>query len=356
MIRAEGLSKYYGSLKALNGLNFSIAKGEVVGFLGPNGAGKSTAMNILTGFLSLSEGSVDINGYDIFDEASQARASVGYLPEQPPLCPELTVTEYLHYVCGLKKLKRRVWKAELERILPMCSLDQVARRRIGHLSKGFRQRVGLAQALVGQPPLLILDEPTVGLDPQQILEIRGLISRLSGEHTILLSSHILSEIEAMCQRVLILNRGRLVADDSTAQLRQRLNVESCRLELELLGPAGTASRTADALARTLEQQGILEFSCTGQAVGSEQTLYRLEFELSGVGVSAAGVSETGENGDEVPFLAPRRELAGALAAMGFTIVAMVPHQRSLEDIFLNLTADSPAEQRKEMIQTKGVQA
>lgn len=333
MIKVESLSKFYGPHQALDQLNFSITPGEIVGFLGPNGAGKSTTMNILTGALSLSEGNVHINGHDIFTEAREARRSVGYLPEQPPLYPELTVREYLNHICALKKLKRKTWKTERERILPMCHLETVATRKIANLSKGFRQRVGLAQALVGSPPLLILDEPTAGLDPQQILEIRSLIRQLGNKHTVLLSSHILSEIEAICERVLILQQGRLVADDRTALLSQKLNAESCQLRLEILAPTENRkdnqssegkSSEENALAEILAAQNIGEFSCTVQMVSASppqttERLYSLEFQVPGM------------------ELGLRKQLSRALHNGGFAIVAMQTQHHSLEDIFLDLT-------------------
>ena len=329
MIEAEGLSKFYGSRCALDGLSFEVAKGEIVGLLGPNGAGKSTVMNILTGFLSLSEGNVRINGCDIFEQARQARASVGYLPEQPPLYPELTVCEYLRHVCGLKKLERKSWSAELERVLDLCSLGEVSSRKIAYLSKGFCQRVGLAQALLGSPPLLVLDEPTVGLDPQQILEIRSLLRKLSGAHTILLSSHILSEIELICERVLILSEGHLIANEKTAHLRERL--ESAQLEIEFLADRRDAHAV---LAGILQKLGIVEFSLQSrdfeQNQGWEQNLYRLELTL-----------ESATSGERLLF---RFRLSQALNREGFTVVAMRLHQRSLEDIFLSLThKDLPKE-------------
>ncbi len=337
MVEAESLSKYYGAHRALDGLSFSIGRGEVLGFLGPNGAGKSTTMNILAGFLSLSEGNVRINGFDIFAQAREARACVGYLPEQPPLYTELTVREYLHHVCGLKKLPRKAWKAELERVLAMCGLWDVVQRRIAHLSKGYRQRVGLAQALVGNPPLLILDEPTAGLDPQQIQEFRKLLRQLSHEHTILLSSHILSEIEAVCQRVIILNRGQLIADDRTETLSRKINAGFCQLELEILLPHGpgpgaarqVASSQYDILAALLASQGVTEFRCR-----SEDELVRLDFQLPG--------SASAEPLDPL-FIEPRRRLSQALTERGFAIIALKPRRRSLEDIFLDLT--TPAQEQ-----------
>ncbi len=373
MIEAESVTKYYGSHQALSQLSFTIGKGQVVGFLGPNGAGKSTTMHILTGFLSLSEGNVRINGYDIFEDARKARESVGYLPEQPPLYNELTVAEYLRYICGLKKLKRQAWPTELARVLPMCSLQQVAGRKIAHLSKGFRQRVGLAQALVGQPPLLILDEPTVGLDPQQILEIRKLIQALSQQHTILLSSHILSEIEATCERVLILNQGQLVADDSTANLSRQL--KTCQLQLELLtstpmttvaNPAmqtpGTEQAVESLLAEALASQGIMEFDCHSSAINGERLLdlhcklpkypvaqqevdhnllekkssYRARRD-SIIGWNSRNTLAEPVTVSSWPLLQARRDLSMALSQRGFTIVAMQTQQHSLEDVFLNLT-------------------
>ena len=336
MIEAEGLGKFYGSRCALNGLNFAVAKGEIVGLLGPNGAGKSTVMNILTGFLSLSMGNVRINGCDIFEQAKRARASVGYLPEQPPLYPELTVCEYLRHVCGLKRLKNR--NAELERVLSLCSLGEVERRKIAYLSKGFRQRVGLAQALLGSPPLLVLDEPTVGLDPQQILEIRSLLQKLSGAHTILLSSHILSEIELICERVLILSEGRLIADERTARLRERL--ESSQLEIELLGPANGPDANM-LLAKVLKQLDIAEFELqildsaqgpTEEREGIENlALYRLLLAAE----SAASQDDR--------FLGLRYRISQALSRKGFTVVSMRLHRRSLEDVFLRLTHKNTSE-------------
>ena len=226
MIEARGLSKRYGELIAVDDVTFSVAPGEVVGFLGPNGAGKTTTMRILTGFLPATDGTAAIAGHDIFDDPLAARRSVGYLPESPPLYPEMSVEGYLDYVTKIKDVPRRARASAVDRALERCGLVDVRRRMIGALSKGYRQRVGLAQAIVHDPPVLILDEPTVGLDPIQIREIRGLIAGLaregSGERarTVILSTHILPEVEAICRRVLIIHRGRIVVDRPLEELQR----------------------------------------------------------------------------------------------------------------------------------------
>jgi ABC-2 type transport system ATP-binding protein len=226
VIEARGLSKRYGELIAVDDVTFSVAPGEVVGFLGPNGAGKTTTMRILTGFLPATDGTAAIAGHDIFDDPLAARRSVGYLPESPPLYPEMSVEGYLDYVTKIKDVPRRARAAAVDRALERCGLVDVRRRMIGALSKGYRQRVGLAQAIVHDPPVLILDEPTVGLDPIQIREIRGLIAGLaregSGERarTVILSTHILPEVEAICRRVLIIHRGRIVVDRPLEELQR----------------------------------------------------------------------------------------------------------------------------------------
>ena len=217
MIEAIGLSKRYGDVVAVDDVSFSVDAGEVVGFLGPNGAGKTTTMRMLTGFLPPTDGSAKIAGHDIFDEPLAARRSVGYLPETPPLYPEMTVRAYLRYVANIKDVPRARRREAVDRALERCALTDVASHVIGTLSKGYRQRVGLAQAIVHDPPVLILDEPTVGLDPIQIGEIRGLIADLAGEsgdtrHTVILSSHILPEVSAICRRVVMISEGRKTVD------------------------------------------------------------------------------------------------------------------------------------------------
>jgi ABC-2 type transport system ATP-binding protein len=225
VIEARGLSKRYGDLLAVNDVSFAVGRGEVVGFLGPNGAGKTTIMRILTGFLPASDGTALLAGHDIFDEPLAARRSVGYLPETPPLYPEMDVASYLKFVARLKDVPRARVKDAVDRAVERCGLAHVHRRVIGTLSKGYRQRVGLAQAIVHEPPVLILDEPTVGLDPIQIREIRDLIAELTQgsedqRQTVVLSTHILAEVEAICRRVILINGGRKVIDGSLAELTQ----------------------------------------------------------------------------------------------------------------------------------------
>ena len=221
MIKVEGLSKRYGDVVAVDAVSFSVDRGEVVGFLGPNGAGKTTTMRMLTGFVPPSDGSVSIAGHDIFEDSMGARRSVGYLPESPPLYPEMRVRDYVDYVAAIKDLPRRSRREAVEKALERCGLTEVRSRVIGTLSKGFRQRVGLAQAIVHDPPVLILDEPTVGLDPIQINEIRGLIADLASgdaQHTVVLSSHILAEVSAICRRIIMINKGRKTVDAPIEEL------------------------------------------------------------------------------------------------------------------------------------------
>ena len=225
MIEASGLSKRYGDLVAVDDVSFSVQPGEVVGFLGPNGAGKTTTMRILTGFLPPTDGRVVIDGHDIFSDPLAARRAIGYLPESPPIYPEMSVEDYLLYVSKLKDVPRRSRRDAVDRALERCGLADVRRRVIGSLSKGFRQRVGLAQAIVHDPPVMILDEPTVGLDPIQIREIRTLIGELAGvregkARTVILSTHILPEVEAICQRVIIMHRGKKALDAPLAELQR----------------------------------------------------------------------------------------------------------------------------------------
>ena len=222
-IEARGLSKRYGEIVAVDGVSFTLKRGEVVGFLGPNGAGKTTTMRMLTGFLPATDGSASIDGHDIFQSPLEARRAVGYLPESPPLYPEMTVEDYVTYVAKLKDVTRDARAAAVSRALGRCGLADVRRRVIGTLSKGYRQRVGLAQAIVHSPPVLVLDEPTVGLDPIQIREIRSLIADLAAgegdeQHTVILSTHILNEVEAICQRVILINRGHIALDEPIGNL------------------------------------------------------------------------------------------------------------------------------------------
>lgn len=221
MIEIKNLTKKFGPHIAVNNISFTVNDGEVVGFLGPNGAGKTTTMNIMTGFISSTSGNVKINGFDILEEPEKAKKCLGYLPDTPPVYADMTVREYLNFVCDLKGVKSADKASMIERIVNTVGLEEVVNRLSGNLSKGYRQRVGLAQALVGDPEVLILDEPTVGLDPKQIIEMRQLIKDLGKNHTVILSSHILSEVSAICDRVIIINKGKIVADDTTDNINSK---------------------------------------------------------------------------------------------------------------------------------------
>ena len=224
MIKANSLVKRFAAVNAVNGVSFEIGSGEVVGFLGPNGAGKSTIMRILTSFIPATSGTARINGHDVFSHSMEARRAIGYLPENVPLYPEMRVTEYLHFRAKLKGVARADRKRRVDDAMTHCGISAVASRPIGHLSKGYRQRVGLADALVHDPPILILDEPTIGLDPNQIREIRQVIKNLGEGHTVVLSTHILPEVEMICKRFLILDRGRIVTEDRIDSLKDRTRV------------------------------------------------------------------------------------------------------------------------------------
>ncbi len=234
MIEVKNLVKRYGNHLALDNVSFTIEKGEVVGFLGPNGAGKSTTMNIITGYLSSTEGEVLVDGLSVLDNPEKAKQKIGYLPEIPPLYTDMTVNEYLSFVCDLKKVPMSQKAEMITRITKQVRINDVRKRLIRNLSKGYKQRVGIAQALIGQPELLILDEPTVGLDPKQITEVRDLIKSLSEDHTLIISSHILAEVQAVCDRVIIINRGRIVAEDTPDNLAKTA-VKSNKLELRIKG-------------------------------------------------------------------------------------------------------------------------
>ena len=233
MIEVKNLVKNYGDKRALNNISFTVGEDEILGFLGPNGAGKSTTMNIMTGYISMTSGEVKIGGIDILKDPIGAKRLIGYLPEQPPLYPEMTVTEYLNFVCELKGVKDRA--EQVKAIAAKTGVGNVLGRRIGNLSKGYRQRVGLAAALAGDPKVLILDEPTVGLDPGQIVEIRSLIRSLGNTHTIILSSHILSEISAVCDRVLIINDGKIAAEDTPENIKRSASGSIRRMLLRIDG-------------------------------------------------------------------------------------------------------------------------
>jgi ABC-2 type transport system ATP-binding protein len=219
MLHVRELTKWWGDVLALDRVSFEVGKGEVVGFLGPNGAGKTTTMRILTGFIPPSGGSAEVDGHDVFLESLEVRSRIGYLPENTPIYPDMRVEEYLTFRAQLKGVSRRERRAAVERVMERCMVRDVARKLVAQLSKGYRQRVGLADALVGNPPLLILDEPTAGMDPNQVRQVRKLIKDLGEEHTILLSTHILPEVEAICSRVVIIHQGRVVANEAMSALK-----------------------------------------------------------------------------------------------------------------------------------------
>jgi len=231
MIDVENLTKRYGDFTAIKDLSFRVGKGEIVGFLGPNGAGKTTTMRILTGFLPATSGMVTVSGFDIFSDPMNVKKRVGYLPEHPPVYTEMPVDGYLRYVAKIKGVPRKKREGALDYVVERCGLSDVRRQIIGKLSKGYKQRVGLAQAMIHDPEVLILDEPTIGLDPKQIIEIRGLIKSLAGNHTIILSTHILPEVTMVCQRVLIIDRGRIVADDTLENLTAQESLESVFIKM-----------------------------------------------------------------------------------------------------------------------------
>ena len=266
MIRVENLTKKYAGGEAVRGISFSVEKGEVVGFLGPNGAGKSTTMRILTGFLPATDGQIEVAGAKLPEESLLVRQRIGYMPENVPLYPEMRVEEFLEYRGRLKRVARKDITERVGLVLDQCGLSDVRKKIIGTLSKGFRQRVGLADALIHNPPLLILDEPTAGLDPHQIRSFRELIKDLGRDRTILLSTHILSEVEMVCRRAIIINRGKIEASDTLANLAKR--VQSGALQIEVKAdPAGAREK----LAKLSEVGGVVELNRVGEWVSFEVT-------------------------------------------------------------------------------------
>ncbi|MBR3971622.1 MAG: ATP-binding cassette domain-containing protein [Ruminococcus sp.] len=237
MVEVKNLVKNYGEHKALKGVSFTVNEGEILGFLGPNGAGKSTTMNIITGYLSSSEGSVSVDGYDILENPMEVRARVGYLPEQPPIYSDMTVEKYLDFIYGLKKVKLQK-KEHIDEIMNLVKIKDIRKRVIGNLSKGYKQRVGFAQALIGNPPVIILDEPTVGLDPRQIVEMRSIIKSLRKKHTVIFSSHVLSEVANICDRIVVISDGEIVADAKTEEL-SALTSEFKKLSVTIEGSSST---------------------------------------------------------------------------------------------------------------------
>ncbi|MBE3577641.1 MAG: ABC transporter ATP-binding protein [Limnochordales bacterium] len=324
MIQLEHVSKWYGSRAAVEDLTFSVAEGEVVGFLGPNGAGKTTTMRMITGYMPPSDGHLTVAGFDPIEEPFEVKQRIGYLPENPPLYADMTVTDYLYFVSELKRVPRERRRAQVGQALERTGLTGVSNRLIGHLSRGYRQRVGLAQALIGEPPVLILDEPTVGLDPQQIIEIRQLIKELAGSHTVLLSSHILPEVQAICERVIIINKGRLVAQDEPARLAERLRTGT-EFRLRVQGPADRAQQLLRGIAgvRSVEIDRKPESQGTGQARAAGEALQL---------VLEPGL-ETGESENV------RAQIFFTLAEARIPIVELSPVRVSLEDVFLQLVTE-----------------
>lgn len=257
MIEISNLVKYYGNQKAVDNISFTVEKGEILGFLGPNGAGKSTTMNILTGYLSATSGTVKINGHDILEEPLLAKKCIGYLPELPPLYLDMTVLEYLTFMCDLKQVPKADRIRQLAEIMRLVKIADVSDRVIHNLSKGYKQRVGIAQAMIGNPEVLVLDEPTVGLDPKQIIEIRNLIISLGKTHTVILSSHILPEVQAVCDRVVIINKGKIAAIDTPKALSHKL-ANSSKLSLTYEGPLKEAMSKLRTLPGILAVAPIIE--------------------------------------------------------------------------------------------------
>ena len=320
MIEVSHLTKQYGNHLAVDDVSFTVADGQICGLLGPNGAGKSTIMNILTGYLASTEGEVKVAGFRLPEQAQQAKACVGYLPEQPPLYPEMTVQEYLDFVAELKGVKHAQRKQQVLAAARRTGLEEVLPRVIRSLSKGYRQRVGIAQALLGSPQLIILDEPTVGLDPAQVIEIRNLIRELGKAHTVILSSHILSEVQAVCSQVLILSKGHLVAVGAPEQLAEKLNPGS-RLRATVLGGGKTVLKT----------------------VGSIPGIRKVEIESEADGQ----VTFTAESADASDR---RAEVSRALSQAGCTVLALAAENRTLEEVFLALTeneSETPSDEGEE---------
>ena len=319
MVEIKNLVKRYGSIKAVNGISFTVEDGEILGFLGPNGAGKSTTMNMITGYISSTSGSVTIDGYDILEDPKEAKSRIGYLPEIPPLYLDMTVRKYLEFMFDLKRVSLPK-REHISEVMKLVKITDVQDRIIKNLSKGYKQRVGFAQALLGNPPVLILDEPTVGLDPKQIIEIRNLISRLGKNHTIILSSHILSEIQAVCKRVIIINKGRIIADDLPEALSDKLSDDR-------------------ALVARIE--------------GSETDMLEALKTVKGVkSVMSMGCKESGT----FDFLIEPKDGADIRAAVfervvsrGKTLLSLTSNKLSLEQVFLRLTGVADNEEAKQLL-------
>ena len=313
MIEVKNLTKRYGKHLAVDNLSFTVEKGQIYGFLGPNGAGKSTTMNIMTGYLGATSGEVLINGHDILREPQEAKKCIGYLPEQPPLYMEMTVWEYLNFAAELKKIPKDEVKKQIEKVVKLTRLEEVQDRLIHNLSKGYKQRVGLAQAILGFPEIIILDEPTVGLDPKQIIEIRELIRTLAKNHTVILSSHILAEVREVCDYIMIIAKGKLVASDTPENL-ENLMSGTGHVELE----AKTSMEKARAILKEIPQISKAEY----QEETKESVTVRIESE---------GQSDI------------REQLFFAFAKEGIPLLTLKLNKSTLEDIFLELTQGDKAQ-------------
>lgn len=308
MIQVENLVKRYGGHVAVDDLTFTVEEGKIYGFLGPNGAGKTTTMNVMTGYIASDGGTVVIDGHDILKEPLRAKACIGYLPEVPPLYPDMTVREFLLFTAELKKVPKTERKERVNELMERLDLVEMEKRLIKNLSKGYRQRVGLAQALVGNPKVLILDEPMVGLDPKQIIEMRDLIKSLAGEHTVILSSHILSEISAVCDHIMIISRGKLAASGSPDELQKMMQ--------------GTAQLIVTVIGEREQARGVLE---------QMEKVADFTFEDAGEEGSILIRISVKDDADI------RKELSVALSGAGMPVLSMNRSEKSLEDIFLELT-------------------
>ncbi len=315
MVTVNRLTKQYGSRRAVSDLNFSLETGKIYGLLGPNGAGKSTTLNMITGCLAPTEGTVTIDGLDIYQNAKAAKAKLGYLPEIPPLYPEMTVREYLLFVAEAKKIPQKQRSAALESVMTRTDIADVQSRLIKQLSKGYRQRIGIAQALLGDPEVVILDEPSVGLDPKQMMEIREMIAALKGSHTVILSSHILSEVQAVCDRVLIINQGKLIAQGTPEELEQQFHAAP-RVELTV--------KAEEAAVREILSHvpGICALTYAANDDGTARVTL-----------------ETQQVQNEQIFL--------AFSQAGCPILQMTSGKANLEDIFLELTGNDAATRKED---------
>jgi ABC-2 type transport system ATP-binding protein len=313
LITVENLSKRYATKTAIEGMSFQVEKGEILGFLGPNGAGKTTTMRIITGYMPASEGTVRVDGYDVFDNPLDVRRRIGYLPENPPLYLEMTVTGYLRFVAKIKGVPKDKIHQEVARVMERASITDVKERIIAKLSKGYKQRVGIAQALLNDPPVLILDEPTIGLDPKQIHEVRELVKDLAGQHTVVLSTHILPEVEQTCHRVIIIDRGKIVAVDTPQNLRLQLQGAE-RVSIEVQGPA------SEIISKLKAMPGVVNI----QKIAENDSRHRFQVE--------------GELRKDI-----RSDLARMIVQNGWGLYELQSATMSLEDIFLKLTTAEESE-------------